>query len=608
MDHNSIKSSGYGSKENDSHSDISERSVTRNDNEEEDDLNSEASISHKRKQKKKKLKSKTKKDEEVVLDVSKLSTQSSSSSSVQQITKSFEDLSSSKTIQSEAYFSDSDPVLYQKNTKYVDSVQIGLRRARSLETVQEVSDESESPVKEGNKAATPVPSPIWPNVSDLSKTLQRQHDRIHSRRQNDLRKVQRSTSLDIDNHRPVIRFNPLVSVVTQNSRYVTAISVSPNKHKPPSPKTFNIPRTGEKITYFSNNGESSQLQDLNEEEERLARYFSNNNKGDGEIGYPIMSLQPDSLVTEDTLKMMTYPDYNPDESHPSPIVPKSAYHGDALGQIMYTRGLYATLNRNSLLQNENLVQHPFRHKKSSACRKLLNKKTNSISTKKKGLDTVRDLWEKTGMKTNGRKLMVDLEEAPVSEAQNVNRMADSYRNDFSGAFASEQTSGSCKGFCRVNGLGDCDCNPGRQMKLGAPTSYLNRINSLNHDENSRSLSSMSISSSDKYRKNFPSMMSSSSRGTSLSENPNNSMPGTSFDNFGIDNFAFLDDTGNRSTALNVIKNGANYQSYGGTGDQNSELQEVVIDRKNKLPGHAQRVGEETRGVWTTANAVQTRQV
>ena len=594
-DHNSVRSSGYGSKENDSGSDISENSA---EQENENDP-------PKRRSRKKRSQQKNLDVNEIVLNPKSLGIDPNSTS----MRRSYEDLQSNLKKHDHVIYTDLDPVLYQKNPRFVGSVQIGLRRTRSLETVQEVNDESDSPRRDSGKSPSPVPAPVWPKVSNLAETLQRQSDKIYTRRMNEARKIHRSSSLD---HKPVIRFNPLVSVVTQNSRYVTAISVSPRK-LPPSPKTISLPRTGEKITYFSNDNEEpyskSPFSEEGNEEERISRYFSNalesHQYSDLQSeDYPVMSLQPDSLVTEDTLKMMTYSDYQPHQTHPSPVVPK-ALHSQDVGQVMYTRGLYATLNRNSLLQTEEMVRPPFKSRRDT--RKIVGRinSTASSNVKKKGIDAVRDLWEKTGLKTNGRKLLVDIDDV-ISERQDEVK----------------QGRLRCSGVCRING--NCDCMEGdgnRHPKLSRTENYF--ISTRVHgdaDEASRSLSSMSMSS-DRFRKNYNnSLISRKSR--SGSEDPNSSSLGTSLENFGIDNFAFEDDSGNRTKASCLIRNKAAltdspYSSSSSSDPENhvySELQEVVVhsDKLNKnedsspknfssrTPDETFKSANENPHVWTVA--------
>lgn len=478
---------------------------------------------------------------------------------------------------------DCHPVLYDKNPRYVQSVRVGVRRVRSLETVQEVRDETDSPRNVSKNEANIVPTPVWPGMSQIAQTLQRQSDRINLRRQNAHKKIVRASSLELRPRGQVIRFNPLVSVLTQNSRYITSISVSPRP--PPTFKPITENWSSDKVTHFTNSNSnnhatiheenSHSVNNISPEEERLARYFSKgqqiNIHGSGISAlteYPIMSLQPDSLVNEDTLRMMTYPDYDldGDDAQPSPILPNADLHHD-LGQVMYTRGLYATLNRNSVLLNEEIyIKPPFKTRKILSNKNFENRKTNS-NVKKKGIDTVRDLWEKTGLKTNGRKLLVDIEDVMNERHETLSGKTSSkyseeiyvstennveFNRNYKNSTSNESSNDRIKS----------NINTNKHEKLSRKNSVC--IKCSYECETSKICSSLSVRGSGQSKEsanNSKSRSKDTSSIYSISERAENyrykemsSSKGISFDMFGIDNFAFVDDTGNRSKATDVMNN------------------------------------------------------
>ncbi|XP_018019412.1 uncharacterized protein LOC108675876 [Hyalella azteca] len=564
-DHNSVRSSGYGSKENDSASDISEHSGEESDNESNNDVIDNITNNRGHRKRKKKIDNEnhllsTKTGvksgvleqsgvngseflsaENLFINSIKLEENSTLLPTVSQLRRSFEDIATKNN----AKLCDSVnnlPLDYHRNPKYVESIQVGVRRAKSLEIVKE--DETLTNSEHHAKAA--IPSPIWPRVSHITETLERQASRISSRRLADAERPRRSSSLDIRPKGQVLRFNPLVSVVTQDSRYVTAISVSPRRSNQTT--TFNIASTNEQITYFNEELESNKnLDDFAPGDDRLTRYFNSGLSNRGYLGsteYPIMSLQPDSLVTEDTLKMMTYPEYTGNSGAlSSPILPSNEKHND-LSQVMYTRGLYATLNRNALLQNNNLMNAPFktrRDKRSRTHSHRTSQDGSNTRVKKKGMDTVRNLWEKSGLKLNGRKLLVNIE----SEADENQEIAEQNHsiNEWYEYGSSERDSSHYEYVSDVDALDDEEFIP----------SLSRRRNPSNDD---RSLSSKSVSS-----RNRPMITPNFENITHLIESKQSSSQASSrksIENFAMDNLAFTYDNGDRSNPYHITYRASNH--------------------------------------------------
>ncbi|XP_071522698.1 uncharacterized protein [Panulirus ornatus] len=282
-----------------------------------------------------------------------------------------------------------------QHPQFVRAIEVGIRRTRSLETFnqQHVAQDSGS---------STVPRPIWPRVNSLDGNLQRQ-----SRRN----QVQESLASPGSENGQVP--NP-IDIVKQDLRYVTSIAVTPLRFLSRA-KTSNpgypreMPVSANTSSHLPTASLTRQLElragDVGDSS--VARYFG----GEQPISsYALMSLQPDSLVTEDTLRMMRYSkdddleemDYESPiqvtQKEPSPPLPD-------FSQIVYTRGVFATLNRAASLSTKDIVKPSYKTRSRSLDISLPSQKA---CAKKRGLTTVTDLWEKSGLKTNGRKLVVNV--------------------------------------------------------------------------------------------------------------------------------------------------------------------------------------------------------
>lgn len=356
-----MRSSGYGSKETDS---VSFKSDTADIEEEDGSLNLE------------------------------------SPGTVAEIRRSFENLSalgktqtSTKTAPRPSSHHKSAPAveIVARNPAYVKSIEIGSsnKSPAPLEVILEVSHESE-----GSESPSPKKT-FRPRVSHLSQALQRQEaDRVHER--------DRLKQLVVEhgNRNLGLRFNPLVNVVAQDQRYVTAISVSPTG----KPEHRTNGSHGDPFVTGLVETHSALSQPSNSH-----TYFNNE--------YPLLSLQPDSLITEDTLQMMNYPNYgsysrkSEDLNVPGDVDPRDMPN---FGRAMYS-SFYSSIKSGSSASQDSLNS-----------RRERNSLNHHPSAKKKGVNAVKDLWEKTGLKTNGRKLLVD-----VSDLINEERPSNAHTRNLS---------------------------------------------------------------------------------------------------------------------------------------------------------------------------------
>ncbi|KAF2365029.1 hypothetical protein FHG87_004209 [Trinorchestia longiramus] len=554
-DRNSLRSSGYGSKENDSASDTSERFIE-SDSEsnkiprEHTDLKSPSFMDQSIRRHSKNRSSKINQGNtleygddnassrrEVILKLSELKECSTLPTRVAELKRSFEYMASEQRVVS----SDSTriPIMCHRNPKYVGSVQVGVRRVKSLETVHDMrKNDSFSHLTESFSQSS-VPFRARPKNQD-SGTFQKENSHFNELNSKYSQVIRRTTSLDPKPKSQILRFNPLVSVVTQNSRYVTEISVSPRR--PNRTNTFNIASTGEQITYFNDPVENDVegVERTDNGEERLTRYFQSGIPQQDYISstdYPIMSLQPDSLVTEDTLKMMTYPEYSDSsDNFSSSIVPVTNRTAD-LSQVMYTKGLYATLKRNELLQN-GLVNAPFKPIKDVNPKVHYHNSVHgqaNVHHKKKGLETVRDLWEKSGLKTNGRKLLVDIDDVACESKSSLSRKS-SHNKEWHSLERSERNHRHSENYF--------DAIVTENDEKGENIPHAKRRG--HNDDN--------LSQSSKHSESRKTRLKSLTSGSLLSSLGINSASNrTSLDNFGLDNFAFTDDNGDRQSVTHFLK-------------------------------------------------------
>ena len=294
--------------------------------------------------------------------------------------------------------------IVSQNSNYVKSINlIPLRRAVSLEGLKE-----NIPLR--IEPTISIPKPIWPKVKRLTESFQEKANKIEDdikssgfidKQSYKARRRETDPQVFRTSRAQILRFNPLVNVVTQNEKYVTGITISPKPSRFRNKQNQNISKdTKIQTTYDENNKTSKKYN-----EERLVNYFGGSHPENYfKNEYPLKSLQPDSLVNEHTLKLMDYSKQSDtirnEQENKEPI---TVYSGTDLPQIMYTRGLYATLNRASTLQPKDITKPPKR-------RNSINDTLfyNRTCAKKRGVNAVKDLWEKSGLKTNGRKLLVDL--------------------------------------------------------------------------------------------------------------------------------------------------------------------------------------------------------
>ncbi|XP_047483758.1 uncharacterized protein LOC125035421 isoform X2 [Penaeus chinensis] len=394
-DRGSVRSSGYGSKETDS---VSERS----DGQEDDLLGGETNAeplpalqgkskhcfssgaSHLELRKEK--------------EQSEVHRQAQPLQSVSVVHKSFEDLSTQYS-----YFpkvmtlgKKSVATIINQHSQFVHNIEVGLRRVKSLEIMHRQ--------QKTHLNSSTVPRPIWPRVSGLVEDLQKEASKSDA-------PGQKQNALDI---------------IKQDLRYVTSINVLPRRLRS---RTKSVNQILGKGGIYNEFPEHIPFRDI--EDSDISRYFRNDNQSSG---YQLMSLHPDSLVSEDTLRMMRYSQHEdlfPEEddlesaiqftSRESPLVMPD------FSQAMYTRGLYATLNRAASLNTKDIVKPPYKNKSRSFD---ITHRSFKSSAKKKGLANVKDLWEKSGLKTNGRKLLVDVSEAISSKGEDHD---ESQKQAFSGS-------------------------------------------------------------------------------------------------------------------------------------------------------------------------------
>ncbi|XP_037788156.1 uncharacterized protein LOC119583639 isoform X3 [Penaeus monodon] len=394
-DRGSIRSSGYGSKETDS---VSERSDGQEDDLLGSETHAEPSLSLQGESKHcfssgashVKLR-KEKEQSEVYRQVQPLQ-------SVSVLHKSFEDSSTqySNCLKVMTLGKKSVAAIINQHPQFVHNIEVGLRRVKSLEIVHRQ--------QKTHFDSSTVPRPIWPRVSGLVEDFQKEASKSDAL-------GQKQNALDI---------------IKQDLRYVTSINVLPRRLLSHTKSVNQFPG---KDGIYDESPEDIPFRDR--ENSDISRYFRNDNQSPG---YQLMSLHPDSLVSEDTLRMMRYSQHEdlfPDEndlesaiqftSRESPLVMPD------FSQAMYTRGLYATLNRAASLNTKDIVKPPYKNKSRSFD---ITHRSFKSSAKKRGLANVKDLWEKSGLKTNGRKLLVDVSDAISSKGEDHD---ESRKQAFSGS-------------------------------------------------------------------------------------------------------------------------------------------------------------------------------
>ncbi|KAK7085439.1 hypothetical protein SK128_027544 [Halocaridina rubra] len=321
--------------------------------------------------------------------------------SVAQLCKSFENLNKPKPTSPTLLTSGGNAVaaIMAQHPQFVKAIEVGIRRTKSLETFQQRRE------LHASRSST-VPRPIWPRYNSSVDNLGTQAKR---QEQDNTTKPVVSTENAVREYIP----SP-VDIVKQDLRYVTSIQVSPTRPLSRA-KTFTEAHQYRKQQCANNSSEHVYANSFtpenkvyfDSEKPRVSRYFGSENHS---TEFPLLSLQPDSLVTEDTLKMMRYSGYEDiaEEQSEQPI------HADEkdvqvplpdFSQLMYTRGLYSTLNRAASLSTKDIVKPPYKTRSRSIDISIPSRKH---SAKKRGLSSMKGLWEKSGLKTNGRKLIVDV--------------------------------------------------------------------------------------------------------------------------------------------------------------------------------------------------------
>ncbi|XP_066971989.1 uncharacterized protein [Macrobrachium rosenbergii] len=410
-DRGSVRSSGYGSKETDS---VSEGSSGHDEDyilgaEVEAALNpppapspfgdshkkSENSVAHIQVNDVKIQSSVTVKDRHV-----------GSSQSVAQLRKSFENFANPEKNLPTILSAGGKPVasIIAQHPQFVKAIEIGMRRAKSLETVQQ-----QQPALHNSGSST-VPRPIWPKVSNLV-----QNPGCQGNKNVMLNKLRESMSVE-DNLHLHARIPSPVDIVKQDIRYVTSIHVTPkrplSRAKTFAPGQPKIEHRSANNPFNENSWPTTVSRGIrqnknNKMESNVSRYFGGTHQNPD---FNLLSLQPDSLVTEDTLRMMRYgveedpleeenelPIHVVEQEVPAPLPDFS--------QVIYTRGLYATLTRAASLSTKDIVKPPYKTRSRSLDISIPYHKS---SAKKKGLSAMKGLWERSGLKTNGRKLIVDV--------------------------------------------------------------------------------------------------------------------------------------------------------------------------------------------------------
>ncbi|KAK8731017.1 hypothetical protein OTU49_007755, partial [Cherax quadricarinatus] len=295
--------------------------------------------------------------------------------------------------------------IVSKDPEFVQAIEMGLRRTRSLEIVRQHRPFQQS-------GSSTVPRPIWPRDTGLAD------DQYQVASKRTLQQVRESFT------RPESQRVPSpVDILKQDIRYVTAIDVMPKRAKSFTP---GLPRPvpGSANTTSHDVTQTKKLVLHHDDRETsITRYFGGEHSNSS---YVLMSLQPDSLVTEETLRMMRYgreEDLLEENHYESPINVAQTDHSIAMpdfSQAMYTRGLYATLNRAASLNTKDIVKPPYKVRSKSFD---ISIPSHKICAKKRGLSAVKDLWEKSGLKTNGRKLIVndDLLDNRLEEPEDPSR-------------------------------------------------------------------------------------------------------------------------------------------------------------------------------------------
>ncbi|KAK3849980.1 hypothetical protein Pcinc_043286, partial [Petrolisthes cinctipes] len=244
---------------------------------------------------------------------------------------------------------------------YVMDIQVGMRRARSLEGLvpSPHTQPSQTHLLLPTRAAT-VPRPIWPRHS---------------------RPLPLPLPLLTPPPEPPPPPAPSVDLVSQDSRFVTAIAVAPN---PPSP-------TGVEWGVGGGGGGGGG-----------AGYW-----GGGDVGGNGVSDDwgPDSLVTEETLAMMHHNGNQRPSPTLTPTPPNEHIYQEPIQLrvgvqpvVVVPRHTHTT-PRTTSMAARGLTRPPLRPRRKS------------FDTGRPGgavAAAAAALWERSGLKTNGRKLVVSL--------------------------------------------------------------------------------------------------------------------------------------------------------------------------------------------------------
>ncbi|KAB7507991.1 hypothetical protein Anas_05344, partial [Armadillidium nasatum] len=278
-DRESVRSSGYGSKETDS---VSYKSEVQ-DEESLNEIN---------------------KNDKLLCEENNL--EFNSTGSVADIRRSFEILSHQQVILNKH---DEENKVITANPDYVKNIEVIARVSPALHTIPEITTEPECEQTSQKKLS-------WPRVSQLAQALQRQAERIHQRREREKFK-ERLRNRNAQNYKhQVLRFNPLL----------------------------------------------------------------------------------DSLINEDTLKMMNSPEYEANLMFDERNLPGEKNLTQStlpnFGKAIYSN-FHPNLNRGNSLSS-----HYSLGKREKSTKNVYRSKIN-------GANVAKDLWEKSGLKTNGRKLLVN---------------------------------------------------------------------------------------------------------------------------------------------------------------------------------------------------------
>ncbi|XP_069986642.1 uncharacterized protein [Penaeus vannamei] len=369
-DRGSVRSSGYGSKETDS---VSERS----DGHEHDLLGGETRVEPSPAHQGESQHCFSSGTNHLELRKGKEQSEVQLLQSVSVLRKSFEDSSAKYSDFPKVVTLGKKPVatIINQHPQFVHNIEVGLRRVKSLETMHRQ--------QKTHFDSSTVPRPIWPRVRSLVEVLQKG--------------INKRDTLSEKQH--------TFDIIKQDLRYVTSINVLPRRL---ISRTRSVNQIAGESGFYNEFPEGIPFR----EDSDISRYFRNDNSSSG---YQLMSLHPDSLVSEDTIRMMRYNQHEDLYSEEDDLKSSIQFSSRDVplvipdfSQARYTRGLYATLNRAASLNTKDITKPPYKNKTRSFD---VTHRSFKSSAKKRGMANVKDLWEKSGLKTNGRKLLVDASDA-----------------------------------------------------------------------------------------------------------------------------------------------------------------------------------------------------